>query len=105
MYLNHTPTNSPFDCQRYLSDHTHTSMNALQTFPTSQESVILYILSIAALPWYSAQTSRPLKMKALWFFTAGIDYPVRWHNIPEKQSPQLNHHETSRPTSTGMIEK
>jgi hypothetical protein len=33
-------------------------------------------------------------MKALWFFkTIETDYPVRWHNIPEKQSPQLHHHE------------
>jgi hypothetical protein len=34
-------SNSPFDSQRYLSDHTHTSANALQTFPASQEPVIL----------------------------------------------------------------
>jgi hypothetical protein len=65
---------------------------------------------IAALPWYSSQTSRPMKMKALCFFTiAGTDYPVRWHNIPEKKKkqPSSNHTatKTSRPISRGMIEK
>jgi hypothetical protein len=80
MDLNHTPNNSPFESQRYLPDPTHASMIALLA---KEQSHFINVFP-RALPWYSSQTSRPLKIKALCFFTIGTDYPVKGCNIPEK---------------------